>query len=111
MELQGWWTKDEEGYMEFETSQLQRIYEATTDSYHNVYNDFLDEYDDEDEAHYKALALGYEMITDYKLINGVEEFTTTYITPSFIVDLWYDLDEDTGKRVYDKGYLRVIKKA
>ncbi|MEJ8802954.1 hypothetical protein [Pontibacter sp. H249] len=110
MKLKGWWTKDEEGFMEFETSQLQRMYEAVTDSYHQVYNQYLDELDDEDEAHYKALADGYEMITDYKLIEGAEEFATTYITPYYIADIWYGVNEETGKKEYSKGFIQIIKK-
>ena len=110
MELEGWWTKDEESFMEFETSQLQRIYEAITDRYHEVYNGFLDEFDDEDEAHYRAQELGYEMVMDYKQIHGGNEFATTYITPDYIADLWYETDEDTGKRVYDRGFIRIVRK-
>ncbi|MBC5993531.1 hypothetical protein [Pontibacter cellulosilyticus] len=107
MDLQGWWTKDEEGYMEFETSQLQRFYEAVTESYHRVYNSFLDENDDDDEAYYKALERGYEMVTDYKTIDGISQFATTYNTPEYLVDVWYGVDEETGKKVYNKGFLRI----
>lgn len=110
MESQGWWTKDDEGFMEFESSQLQRMYEAVTDRYHQVYNNFLDEYDDEDEAYYRAKESGYEMITDYKTIDGVNEFATTYITPDYDVDVWYGVDDETGKKVYDKGFIRIRSK-
>lgn len=110
MELQGRWTKDEEGYMDFDKPELQRYYEAATDKYHQVYNNFLDEYDDEDEAFYKSRSAGYEMITDYKTINGKEEFATTYITPSFLVDVWYETDEITNKRVYGKGFIRICSR-
>ena len=109
MELQGTWTRDEEGFMEFETSQLQRLYETVTDKYHQVYNHYLANYDD-DEAYYKALEEGYEMITDYKLINGETEFVTTYITPAYLADVWYVTDEFTGKKVYDKGFIRISSK-
>ncbi len=110
MELQGNWTKDEEGYMEFETSQLQRLYETITDSYYQVYNGYLEELDDEDEAFYKAQEEGYEMITDYKIIGGNEEFATTYHTPSYVMDLWYNVDAETNKRNYNQGFLRISRK-
>ncbi|MFD2248012.1 hypothetical protein [Pontibacter ruber] len=110
MELQGTWTKDEEGFMTFEPSDLQRCYEAITDSYHRVYNRYREEYDDDEEAYYKALEDGYEMITDYKLIDGRNEFVTTYITPSYTLDVWYEVDEETSKKDYNKGYLRIRKK-
>ena len=109
MEMQGAWAKDEEGFMEFETSQLQRLYEAVTDKYHQVYNQYVDEFDD-DEAYYKALDAGYEMVTDYKEIDGVNEFVTTYKTPAYTVDVWYATDEYTGKKVFDKGFIRIISK-
>ncbi|MFC5272174.1 hypothetical protein ACFPIB_16285 [Adhaeribacter terreus] len=111
MEMQGTWTKDEEGFMDFETSQLQRLYEAITDQYHQVYNRFLEEFDDEEEAHNKALATGYEMITDYKEINGTTEFVTTYKTPVYTADIWYETDAFTGKKVFDKGFIRISSKA
>ena len=98
MELQGTWTKDEEGFMEFETSQLQRLYESVTDLYHQVYNHYVNEFDD-DEAYYKALEEGYEMVTDYKEIDGVSEFVTTYKTPAYTADIWYETDEYSGKKV------------
>ena len=110
MELQGTWTKDEEGFMDFETSQLQRLYETITDSYHHVYNQFLAETDDEEEAHYKALAEGYEMITDYKEIAGQTEFVTTYKTPNYTADIWYVTDAYTGKKKYDQGFIRITGK-
>ena len=109
MEIQSTWTKDEEGFMEFETSQLQRLYESVTDSYHHVYNQYVNEFDD-DEAYYKALEEGYEMVTDYKEIDGVSEFVTTYKTPAFIVDVWYVTDEFSGKKVYDKGFIGITRK-
>ncbi len=110
MELQGTWTKDEEGFMAFETSQLQRFYETVTDKYHQVYNRYAEELDEDDEAYYKALEEGYEMITDYKEIDGVTEFVTTYKTPAYVADIWYVTDEYTGKRVYDKGFIRIKSK-
>jgi hypothetical protein len=110
MEIQGTWTKDEEGSMAFETSQLQRLYEAVTDKYHQVYNHYLEEFDDDEEAYYKALADGYEMVTDYKLIDGVNEFVTTYKTPAYLIDIWYHTDAYTSKKVYDKGTLRISGK-
>ncbi|TXK46087.1 hypothetical protein FVR03_11030 [Pontibacter qinzhouensis] len=110
MEQEGSWRKDEEGYMDFNPPQLQRLYEAVTDQYHQVYNQYLEEFDDDDEAYYKALDDGYEMTTDYKLIDEQEQFTTTYITPSFEIDIWYEVDELTNKRVYDKGFIRVRRR-
>lgn len=110
MEMEGNWIKDEEGYMTFYPSELQRVYEAVTTKYHQVYNGFLDEFDDEDEAYYKALNEGYEMILDYKTINGNEEFATTYKTPQHVVDMWYELDEVTEKRIYDQGFIRISSK-
>ena len=109
MEIQGTWAKDEEGFMEFETSQLQRLYESVTDSYHQVYNQLVDEFDD-DEAYYKALDAGYEMVTDYKEIDGINEFVTAYKTPAYKVDVWYGTDEYTGKKVFDKGFIRITGK-
>ena len=110
MKKQGTWRKDEEGFMEFETSQLQRLYETVTDSYHHVYNQFLEETDDEEEAHYKALEAGYEMITDYQEIDSVNEFVTTYKTPAYTLDIWYETDAFTGKKRFDKGFIRIIEK-
>ncbi|MFT2009326.1 hypothetical protein ACMA1I_11680 [Pontibacter sp. 13R65] len=110
MEQEGRWTKDEDGFMEFYPSELQRIYEAVTDQYHEVYNRYLEEFDDDDEAYYKSLDDGYEMITDYKTIDQEEQFTTTYVTPSFELDIWYEVDVNTKKRVYDKGYIRVSRR-
>jgi hypothetical protein len=109
MEIQGAWTKDEEGFMEFETSQLQRLYETVTDKYHQVYNQYVDEFDD-DEAYYKAQDAGYEMVTDYKDIDGVNEFVTTYKTPAYTVDVWYGTDSYSGKKVFDKGFIRILGK-
>lgn len=110
MEIQGTWTKDEEGFMEFETSQLQRLYETVTDKYHEVYNRYVEELDDEEEAYYKALEEGYEMVTDYKMIAGVNEFVTTYKTPAYVADIWYVTDEYSGKKSYDKGFVRICSK-
>lgn len=110
METQGTWTKDEDGYMEFSNSSVQRLYEAVTDSYYQVYNYYLDELDDEEEAHYQALAEGYEMVNDYKTIAGQEEFATTYRTPAYVLDIWYEIDEFTRKRIYDKGFIKITSK-
>jgi hypothetical protein len=110
MELQGTWTKDEEGFMLFDSPELQRYYEAVTDSYHRTYNRYLEEYDDDEDAYYKALEEGYEMITDYKTIDGNNEFVTTYVTPAYRMDVWYEVDEVTNKKVYDKGFVRISKK-
>ena len=110
MELQGTWTKDEEGYMHFETAQLQRLYELVTDDYYAAYNGFLDELGDEDDAFYKAREAGYEMITNDKLINGETEFDTTFHTPAYVADIWYMQDSRTGKKVFDKGFIRILKK-
>ena len=110
MEIQGSWRKDPDGLMEFETSQLQRYYEAVTDQYYKVYNQFLDELDDEELASDKAREEGYKMVTDYKTINGKQEFATTYVTPSYLLDLWFEFDPVTNKRVYEKGYLKISKR-
>lgn len=110
MELQGTWRKDEEGFMEFETSQLQRLYETITDSYHHVYNQLVTALDDEEAAHYQALEAGYEMITDYREINGATEFVTTYKTPAYTLDIWYQTDAYSGKKRFDQGLLRILGK-
>ena len=110
MEVNGQWTKDEEGFMEFSTSQVQRLYEAITDQYHQVYNQYLEELDDEEEAHYKALADGYEMVTDYKDIDGVPEFVTTYQTPTYMLDVWYEVDKRTKKKIFTRGFIRISRK-
>jgi hypothetical protein len=110
MEIQGKWTRDSEGFMEFDSSVLQRQYETITDKYHQVYNVYLDTYDDEEEAHHKALADGYEMVTDYKTINGAEEFVTTYTTPTQIMDIWYEFDRISNKRIYHRGFIRIKDK-
>jgi hypothetical protein len=47
------------------------------------------------------------MITDYKTIDDKEEFATSYATPNYEMDLWYESDPITGKRDYNKGYLRI----
>lgn len=93
--------------MSFETPELQRLYETVTDSYHRIYNRYAEELDDDEEAYYKALEEGYEMVTDYKNIEGSEEFVTSYITPAYIADIWYGFDEETGKRVYSQGFIRI----
>ena len=110
IEIQGAWTKDEEGFMEFETSQLQRLYETITDQYHHIYNQFVAELDDEEDAFYKAQEAGYEMITDYKEINGQNQFATTYKTPTYELDIWYETDAYTCKKVFDKGFIRISGK-
>ncbi len=110
MEVTGQWTKDEEGYMEFSTSQVQRLYEVITDEYHQIYNQYLETLDDEEEAHYRALADGYEMVTDYQAINGVAEFVTTYRTPGYILDVWYETDKRTKKKIFTRGFLRINQK-
>lgn len=92
--------------MEFETAQLKQMYEEITDSYYQVYNGYLAELDD-DEAFYKAREEGYELITDYKTIEGKEEFATTYLSPSYAMDIWFDLDPRTKKRVYTRGKVRI----
>ncbi len=109
MEIQGKWEKDEEGYMAFEPAELQRLYEAVTDKYHQVYNRYLDEFED-DDAYYKALEDGYEMVTDYKSIDGEQEFVTSYTTPAYVLDMWYDFDEATQKKVYNTGFIRIRSK-
>jgi hypothetical protein len=110
MEIQGKWTRDPEGYMEFDSAALQRLYETITDKYHQVYNGYLQQYDDEEEAHDKALTEGYEMVTDYKTINGAEEFVTTYITPTQVLDIWYAFDYISNKRIYNRGFARIKDK-
>lgn len=109
MELSGKWTKNEDGYMEFDSYELQRNYEAITDRYHQVYNHYLEENED-DDAYFMALDDGYKMETDYKIINGSEEFTTTYTTPTHIVDVWYEFDELKKKKVYERGFVRIRSK-
>lgn len=108
MEIQGKWTRDAEGFMDFDTPGVQRLYETITDKYHQVYNHYLQAaQDDEETAYQQALSAGYEMINDYKLINGTEEFVTTYLTPTHVVDVWYGQDAFTGKRLYHQGYIRI----
>ncbi len=107
MEIKGTWIKDAEGYMEFNPASLQRLYETVTDNYHQVYNHYLEAEDDEEEAHYKALADGYEMVNDYKTLDGREEFATTYITPDYVLDIWYEVDDFSGKRIYNKGFIKI----
>jgi hypothetical protein len=106
MELKGKWTKDEDGYMTFDDNQLQRYYEAITEQYFKVYDRYLEEHDEE-YANLKAREMGYKMITDYKTIDDKEEFATSYATPNYEMDLWYESDPITGKRDYNKGYLRI----
>lgn len=110
MELQGTWTKSSEGYMEFETYQLQRLYEAIMDQYYQVYNRCLEELNDEEAASHKARQEGYQMLTDYKHINGQEEFATSFTTPAYLMDIWYVFDKVRKKRVYDKGFIKIIGK-
>jgi hypothetical protein len=110
MELRGQWTKDEEGFMDFDPSSIQRYYEAVTDRYHQVYNRYLEELEDDEDAYFKALEDGYEMVTDYRDIDGQNEFVTTYTTPSYVLDIWYGLDPVTEKKVYDRGFIRVMAK-
>jgi hypothetical protein len=110
MEIQGKWTKDEDGFMDFEPSQLQRLYEVITDRYHQVYNRYLDELDDEEQANLKALGDGYKMVTDYKIINGKEEFATSYTTPSHDMDIWYEQDPFSHKKDYNSGFIRITTK-
>lgn len=109
MELYGKWTKNEDGYMEFDSYELQRNYETITDQYHKVYNHYVDEYD-EDNAYFMAQDDGYVMVTDYKTINGQEEFTTTYNTPTHTIDVWYEFDPVRKKKLYNKGFIRIISK-
>jgi hypothetical protein len=110
MELQGTWTRTDEGYMDFETSLLQRLYEQITDDYHAVYNRLLAELDDEDDTFYQAQAAGYELITNDKEINGTPEFATTYLTPTYMLDIWFKTDRFTGKKMFNQGYIRIRKK-
>jgi hypothetical protein len=110
MEIEGQWTKDSDGYMEFDNSRLQRYYELVTEGYYQVYNRYLDELDDEVAAHTSALQEGYEMLTDYKIINGSREFATTYITPSYILDVWYAFDAERNKRIYERGSMKLSSK-
>lgn len=110
MEIEGKWTKDSEGYMAFDSSRLQRYYELITEEYYQVYNRYLDEFDDEEVAHTSARQDGYEMLTDYKIINGAREFATTYITPSYILDVWYAFDTERNKRIYEKGSIKLSSK-
>lgn len=107
MELEGKWSKDEEGFMEFENYQLQRLYEAITDQYHQVYNRYLDEFDDEELASLEARKEGYEIVTDYKTIHGEQEFATTYKTPTYLMDMWYEFDADRKKRIYHRGFMMI----
>jgi hypothetical protein len=109
MELSGKWVK-EDTYMEFYPSDLQRHYEAIIDQYHYKFNQLLDQYLDEEIATTKARDEGFQMITDYKMINQVEQFATSYRTPNWEMDLWYEIDLKTGKRDYNKGYIQLKKK-
>lgn len=110
MNLQGTWEKDKEGYMSFNPPEIQRYYEVITDQYHDVFNRHLEQSFDEEMAAAKAREEGYQLITDYKMIDGREEFATTYKTPSWELDLWYELDPVKGKRIYEKGFIKVSKK-
>jgi hypothetical protein len=109
MEMNGKWTRDEEGFMEFDSPSVQRYYESITDSYNSLYNQLLEEFDDEEEAFSRALDKGYELITDYKEINGSQEFVTTYLTPGYVLDVWFEKDAYTGKKVFDKGFVSIRK--
>ncbi len=95
--------------MTFDKPEIQRLYEAITDKYHQVYNRYLAAYDDE-EAYYKALHDGYEMVTDDQLIDGKSEFATSYSTPEYVLDVWYEFDPYSGKRLYNKGFIRITSK-
>jgi len=95
--------------MQFDTPELQRLYEVVTDKYNQVYNYYLSEHD-EDDAYYKALDDGYELITDYKTIDDNQEFATTYITPAYNMDIWYGFDSISNKRVFDRGFIRISSK-
>lgn len=106
MEITGRWIKDEEGYMDFDNPQIQRLYEVITDQYYQIIEQYVNDHDEEYAA-LKARERGYFMITDYKEINGKEEFATTYITPAYTMDLWYDTNPETGKREYKKGFVRI----
>lgn len=110
MEIEGKWSKDPEGFMDFENPQLQRLFEVVTDQYHQVYNRYLNELDDEELASEEARKEGYSMLTDYKTIKGSQEFATSYQTPNYLMDIWYEFDETTRKRIYERGYIRVIRK-
>ncbi len=94
--------------MAFDPPELQRYYEAITDRYHQVYNRYLELLED-DEAYYKALEDGYEMVTDYKTINGASEFATTYTTPAYVLDIWYELDHN-NRRDYTRGHIHIARK-
>jgi hypothetical protein len=109
MEIHGKWTKDDEGYMEFDDPQAQRYYEVITDQYYHVYNGLLEE-NDEFLAGQISASRGYKMVTDYKTIDEKEEFATSYETPTYFMDLWYESDPVTGKRNYNKGFLRINRK-
>jgi len=50
------------------------------------------------------------MVNNYKIIAGQEEFATTYQTPAYVLDIWYETDHVTGKRVYDKGFIQISSK-
>ena len=109
MEIQSRWTKNPEGFMEFGNAQAARLYEVITDQYHRVFADALEELDDEEAAGDKARKEGYQMITDYKTIEEVEEFATTYSTPTYVMDIWYEVDPVSRKRIYDKGFIRILR--
>jgi hypothetical protein len=110
MELEGTWSKDIEGFITFNPSELHRFYEEIIGRYHHIYNDLLEQYqEDEELASEKAREKGYKMVTDYKTILGKEEFVTFYEIPGWQMDLWYEKDELTGKRIYEKGFVRIRK--
>ena len=111
MKMEGTWRKDpEEGFMDFSSSQIQRQFEQITHQYYQVYNRCLDELDDEELASEEARNEGYAMITDYKEINGTREFATTYRTPAYEMDIWYEFDEISQKRIYERGFIRIVSR-
>jgi hypothetical protein len=109
MELQGKWSKDEEGYMSFDSPQIQRYYEQITEQYHRICNRYEEEYD-EDVAYLKVKEDGYAMITDYKIIDGQEEFATSFVSPEYLLDMWYETDPVSQKRDYTRGFIRITGK-
>lgn len=107
MEIQGAWSKDGEGYMQFEDDRLQRMYELVTEDYYQVYNACLDELDDEEAAAAKAREAGYELLTDYKIIAGEKEFVTVFTTPAYTLEVWYAFDPVRRKKIFDRGNMRI----
>ncbi|CAN5341924.1 hypothetical protein BH23BAC1_BH23BAC1_07480 [soil metagenome] len=107
MIISGNWHKDNDGFMYFSDPQVQRMYEAITSQYYGILHRFLEDHDEE-FASLKAKENGFFIITDYKEINGRKEFSTSYVTPSYVMDLWYDIDHETGKKDYKSGSIRII---